>query len=84
MHGANHRIVLSKLGARRKALYASKKLLKSWAYGTKQFIKLTPGAGGPLASLMTMSDIGAFELLFEVIETLDNIQIMTILAFKFK
>ena len=25
------------------ALYASKKLLKSWAYGAKQFIKLPPG-----------------------------------------
>ena len=43
-HGANHRDSSIKVGhTAQSALYASKKLLKSWALGAKQFMKSTKG-----------------------------------------
>ena len=43
-HSANHRDSSIKVGrTAQSALDASKKLLKSWAQGAKQFLKATPG-----------------------------------------
>ena len=43
-HGANHRDSSIKVGSMvQSALYASKRLLKSWAQGAKHFMKLTLG-----------------------------------------